>query len=68
MFPLRYCTFSRVTKTKGILDAIKAIHLVNKRAGEKICTLDIYGPIDEAFKDEFWSVVKNIVKFHIVEF
>lgn len=59
MFPLRYCTFSRVTKTKGILDAIKAIHLVNKRAGEKICTLDIYGPIDEAFKDEFWSVVKK---------
>nr|WP_317347921.1 glycosyltransferase [uncultured Blautia sp.] len=57
--PFKYCTFSRVTKSKGILDAIKAISLVNQRAGKRICSLDIYGPVDEEFKKEFFSVVES---------
>ena len=44
---LRFCTFSRVMKEKGIEDAIVAIQNVNKNLGREICRLDIYGQIDE---------------------
>ena len=49
-FPL--CTFSRVMKTKGIEDAVKAVISVNERAGDIICFLDIYGQIE--LNEEMW--------------
>ena len=48
-----FCTFSRVMKEKGITDAIKAIVRVNKEFGSKIATLDVYGPIDVSYQEEF---------------
>lgn len=48
--PMRFCVFSRVTATKGIEDAVKAIHLVNRKAGKVIAQLDIYGKVE----DENW--------------
>ena len=42
-----FCTFSRVMKEKGIEDAVLAIKGINANYGRKICTLDIYGAVDE---------------------
>ena len=51
--PYRFCTFSRVMQEKGIEDAIDAVRAVNERFGRTVCTLDIYGPVDEKQKEWF---------------
>ena len=53
----RFCTFSRVMKEKGIEDAIKAIQTINKEKRKVICTLDIYGLIDEGYKGRFEKIM-----------
>lgn len=57
--PFFFCTFSRVTATKGIVEAIEAVSIVNQRAGRVVAELDIYGDIDPEFQDEFLRVVKD---------
>lgn len=49
----RFCTFSRVMKSKGIEDAVNAIEEINKIYGRTICKLDIYGQVDGNEKDWF---------------
>ena len=44
--PYKLCTFSRVSKEKGIEDAVKAVRSVNDSLGFKAFTLDIYGQVD----------------------
>ena len=44
--PMRFCIFSRITPTKGIEDAIKAVSLANEKAGKTIATLDLYGNVE----------------------
>lgn len=56
--PYKLCTFSRVMKEKGIEDAIGAVKTVNEKAGNTIYTLDIYGQIDNDYKNEF-EALKN---------
>lgn len=56
----RFCTFSRVIKEKGITDAINAIVKV-KEKGQNV-SLDIYGPIEDKYKEEFDMLV-NKYKF-----
>lgn len=51
--PFRFCTFSRVMREKGIEDAIFAVEQLNAEAGETLCTLDIYGAVDEDYRDRF---------------
>lgn len=55
--PFRFCTFSRVMDEKGIGDAIQAIYNINKRYKKDIALLDIYGPIEENYLDQFRSLV-----------
>jgi glycosyltransferase involved in cell wall biosynthesis len=55
----RYCTFSRISKAKGIELAINAIDELNKSAGKTIATLDIYGIPDDDYKDEFERVIEK---------
>ena len=50
--PMRFCIFSRITPTKGIEDAIKAVSLANEKAGKTIATLDMYGNVEAC--DRFW--------------
>lgn len=50
--PLQVCTFSRVVKEKGIIDAIDICQLANQKAGEFRFQLDIYGKITDEFKEE----------------
>lgn len=51
--PYRFCTFSRVIKVKGISDAIHAMKELNRQDDTHHYFLDIYGPIDDDYKDEF---------------
>lgn len=51
--PLKLCTFSRVLKEKGIEDAVQAVKDINEKEGKTIFTLDIYGQVDEAYKERF---------------
>lgn len=45
--PYKLCTFSRVSKEKGIEDAVKAVMAVNGKIGRVVYKLDIYGQIDK---------------------
>ncbi len=56
----KFCTFSRVSKAKGIEDAIKVVMQINAEAGKNICTLDIYGQIDDEYKEDFKHVMANV--------
>ena len=51
--PLRVCTYSRVTKEKGILDAIEICKKANALLGEKVFVLEVYGKMYDAFEPEF---------------
>ena len=55
--PARFCTFSRVMKEKGIEDAVFAVESINRKAGKTVCTLDIYGVVDEAYAKRFASLM-----------
>ena len=55
----RCFTFSRVTKTKGIGEAIDAIRILNGEKSGKRYTLDIYGPLDENYKEKFYQKISE---------
>lgn len=44
-FPL--CVFTRITKLKGIAEAIEAVNSCNKKAGRTLYTLDLYGKVQQ---------------------
>jgi glycosyltransferase involved in cell wall biosynthesis len=54
----RVCTFSRVSKDKGITSAINSTARINSiyKKGLKI---DIYGTIEDDYKVEFYELLKN---------
>ncbi len=62
-FPVKVCTFSRITPQKGIKDAIDAVVQINEKAGRNILTLDIYGIIDAEFEEEFQLLLKNAPEY-----
>lgn len=55
--PFKLCTFSRVMKEKGIEDAIEAVTQINMKYGKVVFTLDVYGAIDENYKERFFDVL-----------
>lgn len=61
--PFRFCTFSRVMKSKGIEDAVKAIININKRVGKVYCYLDIYGQIDNLETQWFENLIQSVPEF-----
>lgn len=54
----RVVYYSRIREDKGILIAIDAIDSINKNRQEKIY-FDIYGPIDDDFKEVFFSRISS---------
>ena len=49
--PLKLCFFARVTEQKGIAELVETVKAIN---GSKVVYhLDIYGPVDEEYKDTF---------------
>ncbi len=61
--PYKVCTFSRVTKEKGIEDAINAIKAVNEKFGRTVYELDIYGQVDAGQTEWFETVKKTFPPF-----
>jgi len=57
--PFRLCTFSRVMLEKGIEDAIHAVQSINEKAGERLVTLDIYGPVPEEYREQFQELLRQ---------
>ncbi len=55
--PYRFCTFCRVSKAKGIGVAINAVAEVNDQLGAGTAKLDIYGPIEPEYADEFHALL-----------
>lgn len=49
----RFCTFSRVVREKGVGDAMRAVEELDGSGDGRTYSLDVYGPIDDAFKAEF---------------
>lgn len=56
---LPICTLSRVTRNKGIEEAINAVSLINSSNDGDLYTLDIYGPIDKDYEHRFFSLLEN---------
>ncbi len=62
--PFKVCTFSRITKTKGIIEAIEAVRRVNQEAGKPLYTLDIYGLIeDKAWFEELMKDQPDYIRY-----
>ncbi len=57
--PYSLCTFSRVLKVKGIEDAVNAVTEINEKEHATIYTLDIYGQVDDGYKEEFEHLTKT---------
>ncbi len=51
--PHRLCTFSRVSREKGIEIAIGAVISANEAIGRKAFSLDIYGQVDCGYSEAF---------------
>ena len=58
--PYKMCIFSRITKNKGITDAIAT---VNMYYGENVYRLDIFGPIDDSYSVEFNKLINEYSEF-----
>ena len=57
--PVQVCTYSRVVKEKGILDAVEIVKEANRRAGKKLFCLDVYGKVAPEFRMEFEQTVSQ---------
>ncbi len=57
--PYKLCTFSRVTKAKGIEDAVNAVKEVNDALGYQVFSLDIYGQVDAGQAQWFDALQKQ---------
>ena len=57
--PLKLCTFSRVMREKGIELAVDAVKEINEKYNKTVFTLDIYGAVDNTYKDFFSQYVKT---------
>ncbi len=61
--PYKLCTFSRVMKEKGIEDAIDSVIKVNENMRRVVCCLDIYGQIDEEYRERFEMLKDKFPKY-----
>jgi glycosyltransferase involved in cell wall biosynthesis len=61
--PYKLCTFSRVLKEKGIEDAIDAVIKANTILGRVVFTLDIYGQVDNGYKEEFENISNDFPEY-----
>ena len=51
--PKHVCTYSRVTESKGIADAVEIVKKANAILGENVFTLDVFGVVDPAYREAF---------------
>jgi glycosyltransferase involved in cell wall biosynthesis len=56
--PLNLVFFARVTKLKGVFDAINSINFINN-LHKNSYSLDVYGQIDPSIKEEFFELINK---------
>lgn len=56
---VKFCTFSRVTETKGIGRAAKAVVEINASYGKQVAVLDIYGPVEGDYAETLNDIINN---------
>lgn len=61
--PLKLCTFSRVSREKGIEDAVDAVIEINEKLSKVVYTLDIYGKPDDSYTEKFEDLVKKFPQY-----
>lgn len=61
--PYKLCYFSRVMKEKGIEECIEAVTVANKRAGFTKYILDIYGAINEPYRETFETMKEQFPSY-----
>lgn len=61
--PYKLCTFSRVMREKGIEDAIDAVEVINQKWNRPVFRLDIYGQIEDSYKEKFNSMQKEFPSY-----
>ena len=47
-------------KEKGVETAIEAVEAINKSSGREVCKLDIYGRIDDGYKNRFEELMQTV--------
>lgn len=57
--PYKLCYFSRVMKEKGVEECIEAVKIANRLSGFEKYTLDIYGSINEPYREDFEKLQKQ---------
>lgn len=55
--PFVFVMFSRVTREKGVTEAVRAVEEANRRAGCKRAELHIYGPVEREYEPEFSALM-----------
>ncbi len=66
VLPYRLCIVSRINYQKGIESAINVINKINSTNLIKTVELDIYGPIEEGYLENFCNILKkqdNTIKY-----
>lgn len=62
---LKFCTYSRVCKEKGISYAVEAVKIINKDSIR--CTLDIFGEPYPDYKNELEEITKGTENFIFIK-
>ena len=57
--PFKLCVFSRIVRDKGIEDAINAVVQINSTFHREVYKLDLYGFIDESYKQKFNEIMQG---------
>ena len=57
--PLRVCTYSRVTESKGIADAAAICRRANALLGRPVFALEVYGGVDPAYREAFEALCER---------
>ena len=57
--PIPVCTYSRVVREKGILDAIAIVEKANEQLGNNVFHLDVYGKIADDFAADMTSALNQ---------
>lgn len=61
--PYRVCIISRINYRKGIESAIRVISRINREEKQIKVELDIYGPIEEDYKERFHRILEPYTDF-----
>ncbi len=55
----KFCLFSRINELKGTIEAINAVEGLRKKGYD--CSLDIYGPVEKDFEEQFQARLRGAV-------